>query len=269
MVVIVSSATTHGGQETMSLISEEESRVILRRKLHETAASFERDLREQLAGVEYDVYSEFSDILQSLGDTQNALTQEISEKLRQERSEVLRKVGKVATYSGILTENLYKKLRRLLKEFGVFAEDPTDDTYVFNPPQELLETDSPSSLSSSSTYRSKRQMLDWDLDSHDHQNLALYEPFSEEDMEGILASFQHMNNLAGPPADLDRTHTASITSGTAEIPDSPSRNFPKDCLDILLSGFTHDGVYTIYPAGIYPPTSLPRSCVGFVRRKLR
>lgn len=261
---VVSSSTTHGEQDTLPLISEEESRLILRRKLHETAANFERNLRNQLSGVEYDVYAEFRSILEGLGDTQDTLTQEISEKLRQERSEVLRKVNKVATYSAILTENLYKELRKLLKELGVFVEDPADDTSAFNY-QELLETHDSSSSSSSSTsandaYRSKRQMLAWDLDSNDRQNLALYDPFNEEDMEEVLASFENMNSLMGPQSDLDKAHTAWMTSDTAGIPDSPqgkSEKLPKDCLDLLESGFTQDGVYTIYPTGNRPFRLLP------------
>ena len=259
MVEIVSSATSHGQQDTLPLISEEESRLILRRKLYETAVSFERNLRDQLTGVENEVLAEFHTILTTLDDTQDNLTHGISDKLKQEREEVLRKVNNVATYSSILTERLYKELRELLTGLGVWTVDLDDTSRMFNPQQELLTNthDSSSSTSANNAYRSKRQMVDWDLDSDDHHNLALYEPFEEEELEEVLASFKYMNNLAEPHGDLDEdeTQTAWMTSGLVEIPESSqgkSMKFPRDCLDLLELGITQDGVYTIYPTGNHP-----------------
>ena len=42
----------HGEQGVLPLISEEESRVVLRRKLFETAENFESSLREELLNIE-------------------------------------------------------------------------------------------------------------------------------------------------------------------------------------------------------------------------
>ena len=243
----------HGEQGVLPLISEEESRVVLRRKLFETAENFESSLREELLNIESEVLGEFRAILEALDTTQDHLTQEIGQKLRQEREEVLRKTNKVAIYSSFVTENLYNELRRLLKELGVWTVDLDDASSVFSRQQELL-AETQDSSSANESYRSKRQMIDWDLDSHDRQNLALYEPFKEEELEDVLESFEYMNSQMGPRSSKDEAHTVWVTSDAMEIPEGPrgeSRKFPKDCLDLLESGLTRDGVYTIYPTGTH------------------
>lgn len=265
MVVKSESPTEHNGgekQETinMPLISEEESQLLIKRKLHETAANFERDLRTQLSGVETEIYAEFLSIPQALGDTQANLTQDISEKLRRERAEVLRKVDRVSTYSSILVENLYRDLKKLFTELGILTEeDPIEVSVLYSHQQELQERkdDSDSSLSSSSfgdAYRSKRHMIDWNMDTDQReQNLAKYVPFKEEELEEIVASFDHMNSLVGPQDDLDTTlpdwTDPHATTGSPDTTQGETGALPRDCLDLLESGMAHDGVYTIYPTG--------------------
>ncbi|KAK8385469.1 hypothetical protein O3P69_016353 [Scylla paramamosain] len=262
---IFSGPIVHGEQGILPLISEEESRLVLRRKLFETAENFERSLREELLDIESEVFDEFRTILEALDTTQYLLTEELGEKLRQEREEVLRKTNKVLIYSSFVAENLYKELRRLLTELGVWTVDLDDARTVFSHQQELLaETQHSLSTSANESYRSKRQMIDWDLESDDRQNLALYEPFKEEELEDVLESFEFMNSQVGPLDSPDEAHTAWVTSDAVEIPDpqGKSRKFPKDCLDLLESGFTQDGVYTIYPTGLGVPAWCDMSSAG-------
>lgn len=253
--------------------------MIIRRKLHETAANFERNLKEQLGGVETEIYADFFSILQELGNTQENMTQDISEKLRRERVELLRKVDKVSTYSSILVESLYRDLKKILIELGVWnKEDPIETRVLYSHQQELLEkhnSSSSSSLddsrnkrhmlewdfasyfnstseSSQETYRSKRHMINWGFDSDTTQNLARYEPFGEEELQEILVSFDHMNSPAGLQDDPDTTlpdWTTAYSTGSPDSPHGETDISPRDCLDLLQSGMSHDGVYTIYPTG--------------------
>ncbi|MPC53534.1 Angiopoietin-2 [Portunus trituberculatus] len=254
----------HGVQGVLPLISEEESRVVLRRKLFETAENFERSLRDELLNIESEVFDEFRMILEALDTTHDHLTQEIGEKLRLEREEVLRKTNKVAIYSSFVAENLYKELKRLLTELGVWTVDVNDASAVFNHQQELLAETQDSLSTANESYRSKRQMIDWDLDSDDRQNLALYEPFKEEELEDVLESFEYMNSQMGPRGSPDEAHAVWVTSDAVEIPGprGESRKFPKDCLDLLESGLTQDGVYTIYPTGLGVPAWCDMSSAG-------
>lgn len=240
--------------------------MVLRRKLFETAENFKTTLRDELLDIESEVSDEFRTILEALNSTQGLLTEELGEKLRQKREEVLRKTNKVVIYSSFVAENLYKELRRLLTELGVWTVDLGDASAVFSDQQELLaETQDSLSTSANESYRSKRQMTDWSLDSDDHQNLALYEPFKEEELEDVLKSFKYMNSQMELRGNPDEAHATWATSDAVEIPEGPmgnSRKFPKDCLDLLEFGFTRDGVYTIYPTGLGVPAWCDMSSAG-------
>ncbi|KAK7075194.1 Microfibrillar-associated protein 4, partial [Halocaridina rubra] len=233
-----------------------------RYELEQVTTDFQERLRNELSKLEMEMYTEFLEFLQEIDGNQTTVTTELTDHLSEKVYIFLEKFTKVMVYSSERIENLKDAMSSLTTSLTAAAKE----NFKAFGKNNLLDTNGDDTANE----RSKRHTFV--VNTQKTQAPSNDYPSTEETPEGA-------NSENPPPADkpdfayLGSTryfdehlgdHDANFLlrenfpddAGqylkSKEVPNERRDVLPRNCYDLLKTGFVESGVYIIYPSGKGP-----------------